>query len=206
MQVIEKSVTDTQKSASSDVSETVVQRLTPNGLQPVEKQSQVVSKQGNGGYQAESTTYRSDGNGGFAPALRQTTEHIVQGSQVSDNSAEYERDSYGQLSLHGQTVTKTVTGPDGFKQMRWSISIRRNVPGTVGFRQRVGTKAAGTTNDREPAGAGQHGGSNPEASAGRPFRGSRNAGAAAPAFSKRCARAIASRPKRLTNECPIKYG
>jgi hypothetical protein len=130
MQVIEKSVTDTQKSASSDVSETVVQRLTPNGLQPVEKQSQVVSKQGNGGYQAESTTYRSDGNGGFAPALRQTTEHIVQGSQVSDNSAEYERDSYGQLSLHGQTVTKTVTGPDGSKQSVVDI-YSTNVPGTV---------------------------------------------------------------------------
>lgn len=130
MQVIEKSQTDTQKSASSDVSETVVQRLTPNGLQPVEKQSQVVSKQGNGGYQADSTTYRSDGNGGFTPALRQTTEHIVQGSQVSDNSAEYERDSYGQLALHGQTVTKTVTGPDGLKQSVVDI-YSTNVPGTV---------------------------------------------------------------------------
>jgi hypothetical protein len=129
MQVVEKSLTDTQKSASGDVSETVVQRLTPNGLQPVEKQSQVVSKQGNG-YQAESTTYRSDGNGGFTPAVRQTTEHIVQGSQVSDSSAEYERDSYGQLALHGQTVTKTVTRPDGTQQSVVDI-YSTNVPGTV---------------------------------------------------------------------------
>jgi hypothetical protein len=129
MQVVEKSVTDTQKSASGDVSETVVQRVTPNGLQPVEKQSQVISKQGNG-YQAESTTYRSDGNGGFTPAVRQTTEHVVQGSQVSDSSAEYERDSSGQLSLHGQTVTKTVTRPDGSQESVVDV-YSTNVPGTV---------------------------------------------------------------------------
>jgi hypothetical protein len=129
MQVIEKSVTDTQKSASGETSETVVQRITPNGLQPVEKQTQVVSKQG-AGYQAESTTYRSDGNGGFSPALRQTTEHIVQGSQISENVAEYERDSYGELALHGQTVTKTVTRPDGSQESVVDV-YSRNVPGTV---------------------------------------------------------------------------
>jgi hypothetical protein len=107
----------------------VVQRITPNGLQPVEKQTQVVSKQG-AGYQAESTTYRSDGNGGFSPALRQTTEHIVQGSQISENVAEYERDSYGELALHGQTVTKTVTRPDGSQESVVDV-YSRNVPGTV---------------------------------------------------------------------------
>ncbi len=54
----------------------------------------------------------------------------MQGSEVSDNSAEYERGSNGELQLHGQTVTKTVTGRTA-RKMRWWIYIRANVPGTV---------------------------------------------------------------------------
>ena len=128
-QITEKSVTDTQKNASGETSETVVERPTVNGFRTVEKQSQVVTKQGNN-YAAESTTYRSDGNGGFYAAVRQTTEHTVQGSEVSDNSAEYERGASGELQLHGQTVTKTVTRPDGSQDAVVDI-YSRNVPGTV---------------------------------------------------------------------------
>ena len=129
-QVIEKSVTDTQKNGSGETSETVVQRPTANGLETVEKQSQVVSRQGDN-YQTESTTYLRDGNGGFSPAVRQTTEHKVQGSEVSDNSAEYEKGSNGDLQLHGQTVSKTTTLPDGSKDSVVDI-YSPNVPGTVG--------------------------------------------------------------------------
>lgn len=129
-QVTEKSVTDTQKDGAGETSETEVQRPTVNGLETVEKQSQVVSKQANG-YDSESTTYRRDGNGGFYPAVRQTTERTVQGSEVTENSAEYERGSSGELQLHGQTVTKTVTRPDGSKDSVVDI-YSTNVPGTVG--------------------------------------------------------------------------
>jgi len=129
-QITEKSVTDIQKNGSNESSETVVERPTVNGLEPVEKQSQVVSKQGKN-YQADSTTYRRDGNGGFYPAVRQTTEHTVQGAEVSENSAEYERDADGQLELHGQTVKKTVTRPDGLQDSVVNV-YSRNVPGTVG--------------------------------------------------------------------------
>jgi hypothetical protein len=128
-QITEKSVTETQKSASGQTSETVLQRPTVNGLETVEKESTVVSNEPNG-YQSESTTYRRDGNGGFYAALRQTTEHLVQGSEASDNSAEYERGANGELQLHGQTVTKTVTRPDGLKDSVVDI-YSRNVPGVV---------------------------------------------------------------------------
>ncbi len=129
-QITEKSVTDTQKNASGETSETVVERPTVNGLETVEKQSQVVSKQGKN-YQADATTYRRDGNGGFFAAVRQTTDHTVQGSEVSDNTAEYERGPDGELQLHGQTVAKTVTRPDGSKDSVVDV-YSRNVPGTVG--------------------------------------------------------------------------
>jgi hypothetical protein len=129
MQVIEKLVTDTQVSGSSQTSETIVQRPTANGLATVEKQSQVVNKQSDG-YQSQTTTYRSDGNGGFRTAVRQTVDHTKQGSQDSDNSAEYELGPDGQLQLHSQTVTKTVTRPDGSKDTVVDI-YSRGVPGTV---------------------------------------------------------------------------
>lgn len=128
-EVTEKSVTETQKTGSGQSSETVIQRPTVNGFQTVEKQSEVVTQQGQN-YQADTTTYRSDGNGGFVPAVRQTTEHQVKGTEVTDNSAEYERGPEGDLELHGQTVTKTVTQPDGLKSSVVDV-YSPNVPGVV---------------------------------------------------------------------------
>ncbi|HEX5226969.1 MAG TPA: hypothetical protein VFW44_04630, partial [Bryobacteraceae bacterium] len=71
-----------------------------------------------------------DQNGGFYPAVRQTTQHNVQNSEVTENSAEYERDSNGELSLHGQTVTHMTTRPDGLKDTVVDI-YSRDVPGTA---------------------------------------------------------------------------
>jgi len=129
MQIVERSVTDTQKNSSGETSERTVERLTADGLRPVEKQSEVVSKRSNG-YDAETTTYRSDGNGGFHTSVRQTVSHTEQGPESSENSAEYEIGPNGELELHGQTVTKTVTRPDGSKDAVVDL-YSRDVPGTV---------------------------------------------------------------------------
>ena len=129
MQIAEKTTTDTHTTGSSENSETTVQRATADGVQTVEKRDEVVVKQP-GGYQSESTIYRSDGNGGFYTAVRQTAEHTEQNSQSSDSSAEYERGPNGDLQLHSQTVTKTVTRPDGSKDAVVDI-YGRSVPGTV---------------------------------------------------------------------------
>lgn len=128
-QVTEKIVSATQKSGAGETTETSVQRPTPNGLETVQKESTVLSKQGNG-YQSETTKYQRDPNGGFYPAARQTTQHTVQNAEVTENSAEFERDSSGQLSLHGQTVTHTTTRADGLKDTVVDI-YSRDVPGTV---------------------------------------------------------------------------
>jgi hypothetical protein len=130
MQVAEKTTTDFHPTGAGESSQTIVQRATADGLTTVEKRDEVMVKQPSGGYQSESTTYRSDGNGGFYAAVRQNTEHTVQGSEVSDSSAEYERAPNGELQLHGQTVTKTVTRPDGSQDAVVEI-YGRNVPGTV---------------------------------------------------------------------------
>jgi hypothetical protein len=128
-QIAEKVTTDSHPSGSGETSQTIVQRPTADGLTTVEKRDAVVVKQASG-YQSETTTYRSDGNGGFFTAVRQTAEHTVQGSEASDSSAEYERGPNGDLQLHGQTVTKTVTRPDGSKDAVVDI-FSRSVPGTV---------------------------------------------------------------------------
>ncbi len=130
MQLIEKSMTQVRTSGATESTETLIQRPTVNGsLETVEKQSSTKLKQGSG-YQEEATTYRRDGNGGFSAAVRKTTEHVEQGPESSDNTAEYERGSTGQLQLHSQTVTRTVTGADGSKDVVVDI-FGQNVPGTV---------------------------------------------------------------------------
>jgi len=129
LQITEKTITDTHTSGPSETTEIVVQRPTSDGLSTVEKREQVTVKQATG-YQSDATVYRSDGNGGFYTAVRQTTQHTDQGPQSSDSSAEYERGPNGQLQLHSQTVTQTVTRPDGSKDAVVQI-FGRNVPGTV---------------------------------------------------------------------------
>ena len=130
MQLIEKSITQTQTSGSTENAETVVQRPTVNGsLETVEKQSVVKVKQPSG-YTEDKTTYRRDGNGGFRAAVRETTEHSEQGQQASDSTAEYELGSTGQLQLHSQKVTKTITAADGSKEQVVDL-FGQNVPGTV---------------------------------------------------------------------------
>jgi len=129
MQVIEKSTTDTRKNGAGETSETLVQRQTVNGLATVEKQSSVVTRQGDN-FRQETTIYRGNGNGDFQPAVRRTDEHTVQGSEASDNSAEYEPNAEGALALHGQTVAKTVKRSDGSSDTVVNI-YSPNVPGTV---------------------------------------------------------------------------
>jgi hypothetical protein len=130
MQLIEKSVTESRKSDSSETSDTLIQRPTANGsLETVEKRNQLTVKQPNG-YQAETTTLRSNGSGGFYTAVRQTAEHTQQGSQSSDKTADYEADPAGQLQLHSQSVSNTVTRADGSQDVVVDI-YSRNVPGTV---------------------------------------------------------------------------
>jgi hypothetical protein len=130
MQLIEKSITQVQTSGSTENAETVLQRPTVNGsLETVEKQNVVEVKQPSG-YTEDKTTYRRDGNGGFRAAVRETTEHSEQGQQSSDSTAEYELGSTGQLQLHSQKVTKTITAADGSKDQVVDL-FGQNVPGTV---------------------------------------------------------------------------
>jgi len=129
-QLIEKTIADTQKSGSTETTQTTVQRPSVNGgLDTVEKKETVRTQEGTG-YRQDSTTYRRDGNGGFGVAVRQTTEHTEQNGQASDNTAEYEVGGDGRLQLHSQSVSTTVTRPDGSKDSVVNI-FGQNVPGTV---------------------------------------------------------------------------
>lgn len=129
MQVIQRTSTETHPSTTGETSQTVVEQVTADGLRPVEKREVVTLKQSDG-YQSDASTFRSDGNGGFQLAVRETDEHKEQGAQSSDNAAEYEVGPTGALQLHSQTVTKSVTHPDGLKDSVVDI-YRQDVPGTV---------------------------------------------------------------------------
>jgi hypothetical protein len=131
MQLTERSVTQSQKSDSQVTTDTVIQKPTINGsVETVEKRSTATTKAPDGSYQQESNVYRKDASGAFYAAVRKTTEHTVQGKDTTDNTAEYEVGPDGQLQLHGQTVSKTLTNPDGSKDTVVNI-FSPNVPGTV---------------------------------------------------------------------------
>jgi hypothetical protein len=130
MQLIQKSVTDIRKSGSSETADTAIQRPGVNGsLETVEKQTVVTSKQGAANYQQEATTYQRDANGNFALQVKESIEHTQEPGVATDNKAHYEVMD-GQLRLHSQTVSKTVTRPDGSKEMEVDL-FAPNTLGTV---------------------------------------------------------------------------
>ncbi len=128
-QMMQKSITDIRKSGSSETISNEVQRPWNGSIQTVEKKETVRVKDGTG-YREEDTTYRRDGNGGFAVTVRETKEHTEQGGQSSDNTAEYEIGPEGTLQLHSQSVATTITRPDGSKDSVVNL-FGRSAPGTV---------------------------------------------------------------------------
>ena len=131
LQISARSITDVQKSGSSETADTVLERPTLNGsMEAVSKESAVKIKQPNG-YQESTTKYRKNNNGDFYPAVKITREHSENGGQVLDNSAEYEIGAVGELRLHGQKVQKTVKRPDGSEDVQLDI-FGQNVIGRAG--------------------------------------------------------------------------
>ena len=179
MQIIEKSVTETHKSDSSETSNTVVQRPNVNGgLDTVEKRDEVKVTQPNG-YQTETTTYRNDGSGGFYVAVRQTDQHTQQGSQSTDNRAEYEVGPTRSLQLHS-TVRHQHRDSGGWVAGHHGGPFRperaRN-----GKRQRFILEAVRAAAHREDARAQRYRKGNTERATAHGFR-SGQPGAAATAF------------------------
>jgi hypothetical protein len=129
MQLVQKTTTDTHKNGSTETSSTVVQRPLNGSIETVEKKETVRVNDGKN-YREDDTTYRRDGNGGFAVTVRRTKDHSEQGGQSTDNTAEYEIGPEGNLQLHGQTVAKTVTEPDGSQEAVVNI-YGLNAPGTI---------------------------------------------------------------------------
>lgn len=131
MQLLRKSTTEVRISGSAQTADTVIQQPTINGsLETVEKQNTVKVKESGDSYREDSTTYRRDANGNLTAAVRQATLHTQQGSESSDQTAEYEIGSDGRLQLHSQTVDRTVTRSDGSKEIERNL-FGAAVPGTI---------------------------------------------------------------------------
>ena len=131
LQISSRSISDLQKSGSSETAETVLERPTINGsMDAVSKETAIKIKQSNG-YQESITTYRKNNSGDFYPAVKIAKEHSESDGQAIDNSAEYEIGARGELRLHGQKVEKTVKRPDGSEDVQVEI-FGQNVAGRAG--------------------------------------------------------------------------
>jgi hypothetical protein len=127
MPAVERSVTETHKNGSTENSDTVVERRSLDGsFEAVEKRS-AVKTESSGGYQENATTYRRGANG-FYEALRVVTEHNESGGTATDNVAEYEPGSQGNLESHSQSVRTISKRPDGSQSAQVDLFSKR-VPG-----------------------------------------------------------------------------
>ena len=128
--VVERSLTETRKSGSTESSETTVERPTVNdSMETVEKIS-VVKTEVPGGFQQSAVTYRL-GADGFYEALRLVTNHQKEAARTRDETAEYEVGSSGRLELHSQTVISTTLRPDG-SALEVVDVFGQSVPGLAG--------------------------------------------------------------------------
>jgi hypothetical protein len=112
LQLIERSTTQVRPGATTE-SSTTVERATLNGsLQTVEKATRVERTTGSGA-QVESTTYRRDVSGNFTPFAQESKQIVKSGPNESTDTAHYELDANGKLSLASRAVDRVKTNPDG---------------------------------------------------------------------------------------------
>ena len=130
LQILERSLSVTQKTGATETSETSIERPTINGsMEPVEKRS--VSKIGSAdAVQETSTIYRLGANG-FYQAGRVVSEKQKHAGTTTEQVAEYEIGSTGTLALHSQTARRTTKHSDGSETEIVDI-FGKSGPGTIG--------------------------------------------------------------------------
>ena len=109
---------------------TVIERPTPNGIQTVEKRTEVSEKSGNN-IHSDETVYRPGQNGEFSAAVRKVTDTTESAGKTVENTALYEPiANVNGLQLSKQTVTTTSMRPDGSAVVEMNY-YGASVPGNV---------------------------------------------------------------------------
>jgi hypothetical protein len=131
LQLSERSITQRQKSGSTETADTVVERPTLNGaMETVTREAVVRVKEANG-FQESTTRYLPSENGDFRPRTKVTIEHVDSGARSTENAAEYEIGPLGELRLHTQKVQTTVKRPDGSEDVQLNV-FGQNLAGRTG--------------------------------------------------------------------------
>jgi hypothetical protein len=111
--VWERSTAQSRESDGVRNSQTVVERPGFGGtLETVEKRV-VTQKEQQDRMESDTVTYRRGENGGFYPAVRETTAVVKHDNQVTETATRYNTAITGEMALAGMTVTTTDQHPDG---------------------------------------------------------------------------------------------
>lgn len=130
MALAERDITETHKTATGSIAETVVERPSiNNSLATAEKRSTVTEKRPDG-ESSNTIVQRKDPNGNFYDAVRQTVERQQTKDQTVDNTAVYVGLPTGGMRLEMQTVQQTATRPDGSSSTQVDI-YSLTVPGVA---------------------------------------------------------------------------
>ena len=114
LQLTERRTQVVQPSGQEIRTEVKIERpVTNGGLAVVERTEQVDQTVGEGRTSTTATTYKRDTNGRLAAAARATSERTVTGIITTENAAEYESATTGQMRLIRQTTSRAIPAADG---------------------------------------------------------------------------------------------
>ncbi len=113
MHEAERKTVEMHAQGSAVSTQTEIARPDLSGSFQTDERRSLTSETANNTTHTDETVYRRSENGALAPAVRYVGDTTRNGSQVIEKSARYERRDNDQLQLMGQTVSTTVTRPDG---------------------------------------------------------------------------------------------
>ena len=113
MTAAERKTIETHKDGATTVTETAVEKPSLNGsFEVAEKRTATSAPEGDGKRESETVLLRN-ANGDLYESQRIATTETKDGDKVVRNTAIYEPNVDGQMSLNRQNVVKTTTNPDG---------------------------------------------------------------------------------------------
>ena len=131
MALTERSLAETRKSGSSEVTNETVERPTIDGRVEVsERRATTVNTTASASVK-NTTIYKRDANGRFFEALKQTAEARSTPSGSEENMVTYEATPVDGFRLRDQIVTRTMKAADGNPQVVMDVYTANN-PGIVG--------------------------------------------------------------------------
>jgi hypothetical protein len=121
MELYERRMAQTVKSASGESTSAVVERPGLSGTLEIAERVRSVETRSQGRIQRDAVTQRKDVNGRFSDAVREVSDQVKQPGRTTETRTVYESVAGGALQPATQSVIRTSTNPDGSEVEETSV-------------------------------------------------------------------------------------